>query len=221
MKITMKSEEFLLELDDEKVDSFKFNNEVRPISDLDIIIQDLAIERGIEIKKIKISNKYLRQVIKRGDEIYHILEKPAGIYNMDCRDYNGEIKTITLNIPNTVMIVKMTYKNGKYIRRTELIFHTEEPVKQDLSNKIYAWGVSNVYEDFRICWGQGKLPNIDNNSSYFLLDEFFGSIKNRDLIQNKNLNWEKMQPGIVYDINLKDVKQHNRTIQDLLNLKTM
>lgn len=221
MKITMKSEEFSLELDDEKIDSFKFNDEIRPISELDIMIQDLAVKRGIEIKKIKISNKYLRMVVKNGESIYHILEKPAGIYNMDCRDYDGEIKTITLKLPNTVMIVGMTYKNGKYVRRNEMLFHTAEPVKQDLSNKIYSWGVSNVYTDFRICWGQGKLPDIDNNSSYFLMDEFFGSIKNKDLIQNKKVNWEKMQPGIVYEIDLQDVKQHNRNIQDLLNLKIM
>lgn len=219
MLITVNSEDFLLELDTEKVDGLKINGETTSIGEFDLIMQQLAFERNLEVKKMKISNKYLRSIIRRGDDIYHILEKPAGLYNMDCRAIDGGIKTVKLHLPNTVMVVRLTYTNGKYISRGERLFHTAEPVKEDLSNTVYEWGASNVYPNFNICWGSGKLPHVDNNTSHKLMDEFFGSIKNNDLLRNKKIDWARMDTTTEYRVELADVKKHTMTIKEIVNGK--
>lgn len=219
MLINVKSEGFVLELDTEKIEGLKVNGEKTSVVELDEIMQQLAYEMGLEIKRMKISNKYLRSIIKKGNDVYHILEKPAGLYNMDCRGRDGEIKTVKLHLPNTVMVVKLTYTNGKYVSRGERLFHTAEPVKEDLSNTVYEWGASNVYQDFKICWGSGKLPHVDNNTSHKLMDEFYGSIKNNDLLRNKKINWTTMDTTTEYTVNLSDVKKHALTIREIVYSK--
>lgn len=203
-------------MDTEDTMPFKINGVPSSMDDFDGIMQTLSAKRNIDLKKIRVENKYLRKIIKKDKDIFHVLESPKGVYPIDCRDGDGSVKTVKVKFPNIVMVLRFSYMNGKYIKRADRIFHTAEPVNKELSNVIYHWGASNVYEDMNICWGNSIIPQVDNNTSYQILDEFLLATKNKDLIRNKKIDWSKMNTEDIYEVELSDVRKTNVTIMELI-----
>lgn len=165
-------------------------------------------ERKIDVTEYTISNQYLRAVIKTEKYEYHILEKPSGINRIYCIGGDNRRKPLKFDMPYTIMIVKLRYINGVYKKIGDRLYHSNEPVKKDLSNALWEWGLSNVYDNtYNICWGNTKLPNIDNQTTYQYVDEFFLGIMNNDLLRNKNINWATMSTDVVHKLDIKQLKK--------------
>lgn len=193
------------------------NNEKASFLDLDENLNNIIQEKKLDIMEYSISNHYLRAIIKKDKYEYHILEKPAGINKIYCIGGDNRRKTLKFNMPYTIMIVKLCYINGIYKKIGDRLYHSNEPVKKDLSNFLWEWGLSNVYDHtYNICWGKSELPNIDNQTTYQYVDEFFLGIMNNDLLRNKNINWAKMSPDIVHELNLKDLKKLHFKLNDVV-----
>lgn len=184
--------------------------------DFDGLMADVINERKIDVMEYSINNKYLRAIKKckgvhQKKEVefeYHFLEKPAGVNKIYCVGSNLKKKMVKIDMPYTVMVVKLLYMNGVYLKLGDRLFHTNEPIKKDLSNFLWEWGLSNVYDGtYHICWGKEKLPAIDNQNSYQYIDEFFLGVNNNDLLRNKEINWAKMSTDVVHTLDIKKLKR--------------
>lgn len=205
-----------IKFDTEKLNILKIDDRQSSYKELDCILNDIVTERNIDVMEYSINNKYLRVVKKikglyKKKEVefeYHFLEKPAGINKIYCVGENLKKKMVRIDMPYTIMVVKLVYLNGVYVKLGDRLFHSNEPIKKDLSNFLWEWGLSNVYDrTYHICWGKEKLPEIDNQNSYQYIDEFFLGVNNNDLLRNKEINWSKMSTDVVH---LLDLRKLNR-----------
>ena len=193
--------------DTTRTDYLKVDEKKCTLSDFDKIMNDVIKDKNIDICEYSISNKYLRAIVKENGYEYHILEKPAGLTNIYCIGADHKKKTLQFNMPYTVMIIKLKYYNGKYYTKGDRIFHTDTPVKKDLSNRLWKWGLSNVYKDNYICWGNDKGPDVDSQTTFNCMDEFFLRIKNNDLLENKDIDWKAMSSDKVYNLSLDKIEK--------------
>lgn len=194
------------------------DNKKSSFLELDEKLNDIIEERKIDIMEYSIANQYLRAVIKKDKYEYHILEKPSGINKIYCIGEDNRRKSLKFNMPYTIMIVKLCYINGVYKKIGDRIYHSNEPVKKDLSNFLWEWGLSNVYDHtYNICWGTSTLPNIDNQTTYQYIDEFFLGIMNNDLLRNKNINWAKMSSEVIHELDIKQLKKLSYKLKDVMN----
>ena len=205
-------------LDTLAAEPIKIDGKISSFNDFDSIIQDIIVAKNIDIKEYSITNKYLRVIRKVGDYEYHFLEKPAGIHNIYCRDSDLRKKTLKIDMPYTIMVIKMQCINGKYIKKADRIFHSDGPIKKDLSNDLWRWGLSNVYDQHYICWGKEKMPDIDNQISFQYMDEFFLGIKNNDLIRNSKIKWESMSSDTVHKLTLNDTPKLNFKLSEIFGI---
>lgn len=205
-----------IKIDDNMVDSVVIDSVSSSCSELDDLMQEIILNRKIDAMEYSIKNPYLRAIKKKKGQYkkqtvdfeYHFLEKPSGVNNIYCVGSDMKKKKLKFNMPYTIMVVKILYLNGVYVKIADKVFHSNEPIKKDLSNSLWEWGLSNVYEHtHNICWGREKLPKIDNQNTSQYMDEFFIRVKNKDLLRNKNIDWNKMSSGTVYDLDIKTLKR--------------
>lgn len=208
-----------IRLDTERIKFLTVDGKASDYSELDSKLIEIIEGKNIDVMEYSIKNKYLRMIIKTEKYEYHILEKPSGINNIHCVGADKGKKTLKIDMPYTIMIVKLRYSNGVYAKMGDKIFHSNEPVKKDLSNFLWEWGLSNVYEGtFNICWGESKLPEIDNQTTYQYIDEFFLGIKNNDLLKNKNINWSKMSTDVVHKLDIRELKRLSYRLKDVIGI---
>lgn len=188
------------------------------IEDFNIIIDSLSEQFDVSKDQTYNSSKALRYIIPKGRFFYHVLEKPKGIYPIYCRISTGHKKIINFNFNvYTIMILKFAYSNNKYTMVANRVVHSNEPVKKNLSNRLYEWKLSNVHTEGSICWGDTRnnaLPEVDEDTSYKLLDEFFLSSKNNDLFSPKR--WEDFDENTLYTINPRDCTQITGTLSEFI-----
>lgn len=205
-----------IQINTESIDFLKIDGVPSSFAELDSIINNIIVETGINLKEYTVSNKYLRAIVKKDDYEYHILEKAKGVNNIHYVGVDMKKHTVQFDMPYTIMLIKFKYVNGNYIKQADRIFHSNEPVKKDLSNSLWRWGLSNVYDSNYICWGKEKMPDIDKENSYQYIDEFFLGVKNNDLIRNKNLNWANINDSKLYTLNLDDLTKMNYQLKDVI-----
>lgn len=213
-------------IDTQRICPVEIDNSISSFDELKKnLLKDME-NRNLESRKFSIKNRRLKFKQKRGKYIYHVLQQPAGIRNLYCKDetHKKERKCLEFDMVYTVMILKMMERGGKYHIMAERIVHTLEPIKHNLKNKVYHWYFSNVYEAGNICWGEAArtgLPEVDDNTSYIILDKFFNDTKNNDLFSEvyKNRSWNKYQEGKIYQMNSKDLIPYRQkyTVKELLD----
>lgn len=214
-----------LKFDTEKANIITIDDKPLSYIDFDKMIADMIKERNLDVVEYSIKNKYLRAIKKvkgtyKKVEVefeYHFLEKPAGVNKIYCVGGDFKKKMVKIDMPYTVMIVKLLYMNGVYIKLGDKLFHSNEPIKKDLSNSLWEWGLSNVYSGTNhICWGKEKLPEIDNQNSYQYIDEFFLGVNNNDLLRNKEINWATMSTEEIHKLDIKKLKRLPYKLKDVV-----
>lgn len=214
-----------IKFDTERANMITVNYLPKSYSEFDNIIAKMIKERELDVVEYTVKNKYLRAIKKvkgfyKKTEVefeYHFLEKPAGINKIYCVGANFKKKMVKIDMPYTVMIVKLLYLNGVYIKIGDKLFHSNEPIKKDLSNSLWEWGLANVYSGTNhICWGKEKLPEIDNQNSYQYIDEFFLGINNNDLLRNKDIDWATMSTDTVHKLDIKRLKKLHYKLSDVV-----
>ena len=215
-----------IKFDTESMNFLTIDNERASSLELEELFSTVMDKEKINAIEYFIKNRYLRAIQKVSGTYkkqtvefeYHFLEKPAGINKVYCRGKDLKKKTLKIDMPYTVMIVKLLYLNGVYIKMGDKLFHSDTPIKKDFSNSLWEWGLSNVYEGTNhICWGHEKLPEIDIQNSYQYIDEFFLGINNNDLLRNKNINWEEMSPDIVHTLDIRTLKKLPYRLSSVIN----
>lgn len=204
--------------DTESVNYIMLDGKKSNFESLDEKLSSLVKSKGLDIQEYSLSNKYLRAIVKRNGFEYHILEKAKGVNNILCVGSDMKKKSVKIDMPYTILIVKLVYLNGKYIKKGDRIFHSDTPVKKDLSNSLWRWGLSNVYDSHYICWGKEKLPDIDNSETYRYIDEFFLGVKNNDLLKNPEINWAEMDSETVYTVSLSRLPKLHFNLNEVFDL---
>lgn len=206
-------------IDSNSVDFVVLDGKTTDFATLDDKLLEIITEQNIDINEYSISNKYLRAIVKKKGYEYHVLEKACGVTPIYCiEEKKGQRVELKMDLPYTIMVVKLKYLNGEYTRISERIFHSNVPVDKNLSNSLWRWHFTNVYDSYNICWGNGEaLPKVDTQTSYKLIDEFFLASKNNDLQHVRNFRWSDFSPSEIHKVDIKKLNKLPYTLTEAIN----
>lgn len=152
------------------------------ISDLsNIFNQNLEITTG----ELPLGCKYFAR--KQDGSMIVILERQPKVW--DCKVLPRHNRTLrTVRVPLPYLIFGFVIRNGQ-IARSQMAL-SQGPITP-LNQNVYRMPYGNVYDDYRICWGGQRLPNITNPYQLSGIPElFFEAAFNGDLSGDAYQNFE-------------------------------